>query len=469
VQRISSGMAGLVAGIVITVAGAGQLSAQASQDSTTQQLLQRIDALDQQTRITARKFELYQDSVANAAKTKPSVTAGAGGFQLKSADGNFVIKFRGYLQADGRFFLDDSSKVLTNDFLLRRVRPILEGTIYKYYDFRIMSDFGGSAPTIFDAYFQARFKPEFAVRAGKFKPGIDLERLQSATDIKFVERGFPTNLAPSRDVGLQVGGDIHGGLVSYSAAIFNGVPDLASGLNDISDSKDLVGRLFITPFATRANSSIDLGFGVGASTGKELGTISSTALASYRAPGQATIFKYNANSPATIAGTTIANGRRSRIAPQAYLNLGSLGLQGEYIISRQVVTRDTAVALTQTRRLEHKAYQVSGSYVLTGEKNSYASITPKKQFDPLAGGWGAFELVARYGQIDFDDASFPFFANPASSVTKAKAWGVGLNWYLARNVKIAVDFEKTTFDGGAASNGDRPSEKYIATRFQTSF
>ena len=206
-----------------------------------------------------------------------------------------------------------------------------------------------------------------------------------------------------------------------------------------------------------------------ASTGKELGTTANTALASYRAPGQATIFRYNANNPATIAGTTIANGRRSRIAPQAYLNFGSLGFQGEYILSRQVVTRDTAAALTQTRRLEHKAYQVQGSFLLTGEKNSYASITPKKQFDPLAGGWGAFELVARYGQIDFDDASFPFFANPANSVTKAKAWGFGLNWYVARNVKIAVDYEQTKFTGGAPASGNRPDEKYIATRFQTAF
>ncbi len=53
-------------------------------------------------------------------------------------------------------------------------------------------------------------------------------------------------------------------------------------------------------------------------------------------------------------------------------------------------------------------------------------------------------------------------------MTKAKAWGFGLNWYLARNVKVAVDFEKTKYDGGATA-GDRPDEKYIATRFQTSF
>ena len=243
------------------VVGAPQLVAQ--QDSVAEATQQRLDDLDQQVKVLSRRWELYQDSVINAAKSRPSVTAGATGFQLKSADGNFVLKLRGYLQTDARVYLSDDAQVLTNDLLLRRVRPILEGTVYKYYDFRIMPDFAGAAPTIFDAYFEARFKPEFAVRAGKYKPALGLERYQSATDVKFIERGLPTNLVPSRDVGLQVAGDLAGGILNYNAALFDGVPDLASGLNDVADGKDLVGRLFIVPFAKKAeNPPVDLGFGI---------------------------------------------------------------------------------------------------------------------------------------------------------------------------------------------------------------
>jgi Phosphate-selective porin len=234
------------------VVGAPQLVAQ--QDSAAEATQQRLDDLDQQIKVLSRRWELYHDSVINAAKSRPSVTAGATGFQLKSADGNFVLKLRGYLQTDARVYLSDDAQVLTNDLLLRRVRPILEGTVYKYYDFRIMPDFAGAAPTIFDAYFEARFKPEFAVRAGKYKPALGLERYQSATDVKFIERGLPTNLVPSRDVGLQVAGDLAGGILNYNAALFDGVPDLASGLNDVADGKDLVGRLFIVPFAKKADN-----------------------------------------------------------------------------------------------------------------------------------------------------------------------------------------------------------------------
>jgi phosphate-selective porin OprO/OprP len=455
----------LVAGLM-TVGRSPQLAAQ---DSTNAAVQQKLQDLDQQIKILGRRWELYQDSVIAAAKSRPSITAGSSGFQLKSADGNFLIKFRGYVQADGRFFLGDSAMVLTNDLLLRRVRPILEGTVYKYYDFRIMPDFAGSAPTIFDAYFEARFKPEFAVRAGKYKPALGLERYQSATDVKWIERGLPTNLVPSRDVGLQVSGDLAGGVINYNAGVFDGVPDLASGLNDIADGKDLVGRLFLVPFAKRGdNPPIDLGLGIAGSSGNELGTVTGTGLASYRSPGQATVFRYLTSTATPIPGTTIADGRRERIVPQAYLNKGPFGLLGEYAISRQAVSKDTG-ATRQTAKLEHKAWQVEGSFFLTGEKNSFKSVTPKKQFDPLAGGWGAWEIVARYGQLDFDNDAFPTFASPTASVSKETAWAVGLNWHLAKNLKVMVDFERTTFEGGAAANGDRPDEKFLGTRIQTAF
>ena len=46
------------------------------------------------------------------------------------------------------------------------------------------------------------FQPWFAVTAGKFKVPVGLERLQSANDIRFVERAFPTSLLPNRDLGV---------------------------------------------------------------------------------------------------------------------------------------------------------------------------------------------------------------------------------------------------------------------------
>ena len=54
------------------------------------------------------------------------------------------------------------------------------------------------------------------------------------------------------------------------------------------------------------------------------------------------------------------------------------------------------------------------------------------------------------------------------TLSKEKAVGLGLNWYLTKQVKVSVNYEHTTFEGGA-TDGDRPSEDFVVTRFQHSF
>jgi phosphate-selective porin OprO/OprP len=421
----------------------------------------RVDELDQQIRILNRLREIAADSAAAAAKDRQSATANSkDGFSLKSADGKYTLRFRGYFQSDGRFFAGHETVPAVDNLLIRRARPILEATVGRYFEFRLMPDFGGTSPTIFDAYWDGKFAPEFTVRAGKFKPPIGLERLQSATDILFAERGLPTNLVPSRDVGLQVAGDLSEGLFAYQIGVFNGVPDLANGGDDLSNAKDFAARVFVQPF--KVGAFRPLGFGLAGSAGFERGSTTASGLPSYRTPGQQTLFRYN-SSTTTPANNAFANGKRTRLSPQGYFYTGPFGLLGEYVISRNEVIRAASTA-----ELEHTAWQAEGSFFLTGEKNSFRSPTPKKPFDLKEGGLGAVELVARYGELTLDPASFPRYATLTSSAQKAKAWGLGVNWHFTRAVKIAVDYERTTFTGGAAT-GDRDPENALITRFQTSF
>src|SRR5215213_5148712 len=382
--RMRSRMFGLVG--IIAVGGAPQLWAQQNggrvvavapdtADTVTPPSLEaRIEELDQKIRILERLREISADSVAAAAKDRQSATANAkDGFSIKSADGKYSLRFRGYVQSDARFYPSTESITTVDNLLIRRARPILEGTVGRYFDFRIMPDFGGSSPALFDAYWDGKFAPEFTVRAGKFKPPLGLERLQSATDVVFAERGLPTNLVPSRDIGFQLAGDISEGVLAYQVGIFNGVPDLANGGDDLSNAKDFAARLFVQPF--KRGPIHGLGFGIAGSTGFERGTTTSTGLPTYRTPGQQTLFRYNA-STTTPANTVFANGKRTRLTPQGYFYTGGLGLLGEYVISRNEVTQAATTA-----ELEHSSWQASGSFFLTGEKAGFRSPTPKKPFD----------------------------------------------------------------------------------------
>lgn len=387
---------------------------------------------------------------------EPRFTAGREGFALESSDGGFILKLRGYVQLDGRFFDGRSG---TDTFVVRRARPILEGTVFKIFDFRVMPDFGLGTTVLQDGYVEARFLPALRLRAGKFKPPVGLERLHSATDLLFVERAMPTNLVPNRDVGVQLAGDLAHARLQYAVGVFNGVPDGGSGDSDTNDAKDVAARVLSQPFAGKKTPG-DLGLGVAVSFGDQEGSVAAPGLPSFRTAGQVVFFSYR--SDGTPGGTAVAAGGRTRLSPQAFFYRGHLGILAEYVQSKQEVRRGTTRA-----DLTNSAWQTSVSWVVGGNA-SYRGVVPVKPFTGPGSGPGAFELAARYSRLEVDRDAFPALANPAAAARAARGLGLGVNWWANRNARLMMSFEKTTFDGGASA-GDRPDERVLLARFQVGF
>ena len=202
--------------------------------------------------------------VPTPAPAKPWVAGYKNGFAVQSESGDYKLRFAGLVQADGRFALSDQAAVVTDSFLMRRIRPILQGTVAQYFDFSIVPDFGLGTTVLQDAWLDVNFTPKLRVRAGKMKVPFGLERLQSGRNLLFVERAFPTLLAPNRDVGLQVHGELAQGAFAYQLALMNGVPDGGMVDNDTNDSKDVAGRVFLQPWKTRYTNPLR-GLGVSAS------------------------------------------------------------------------------------------------------------------------------------------------------------------------------------------------------------
>jgi phosphate-selective porin OprO/OprP len=445
--------------VALAIAASLAPSPAAAQAQTPEE---RIHALDQQLKILARQIEIEKEAADAAKATAPVVTVGANGFEIRSADSAYRLRVRGYLHADTRLYPGDDDNRGVDSFLLRRARPILEATAFKIFDVRLMTDFGGGTATVQDAYVDARFGRFFNVRAGKQKAPVGQERLYSATDILFIERALPTALVPNRDIGVIGYGDLAPWL-TYQAGVFNGVIDGGSGDTDLTDSKDVVGRLLVSPFKTSKNVQLQaFSIGIAGTSGKEVGTPAAPALAQYRSGGQLVFFRYRTDG--TSPNTTIADGQRSRFTTHGHYYVGQLGVQAEYVIARQAVRR---AATTAT--LANQSWQVTGSWILTGETATGRVIAPRKPFDWGKKTWGAFEIVARVNALTVDDDAFPVFANLDQAASEATAAGLGLNWFLNRNVKIATNYERTTFERGAASGADRPDEHALFTRFQIGF
>lgn len=381
------------------------------------------------------------------------VAAGPDGFLIQSESGDFKLQVRGHVHFDGRFYLGDRARAASDAFTLRRVRPIVSGSLGKHFEFNITPDFGGGVTVLQDAYLDVKLAAKAArLRIGKTKAPVGLERLQQANAIRFVERALPTGLVPNRDLGVQLQGELWGAVLAYAAGVFNGAPDGGSVGGDLGDGKDVAARILVFPFRRGKSALQNLGLGVAATTGRQAG-----ALPTYRTSGQLALFTYSSGA--------VADGERTRFAPQLLLDSGRFGLLAEFVQSSAVVARPPGAA----DRLRHRAWQVASSVLLTRHAAAYAGVKPREAFDPAQGHWGAVELAARVNGIELDaDAFTRGYAEPARSARKAFAWGVGLNWYLSRNVKHMVSFERTRFTGGAAT-GDRPAENALFVRSQVSF
>lgn len=437
-------------------------------------LRERLDQQELKIKVLERKLELEEEAKKAGAASATVVKAGPKGFSIGSADNANVAKLRGVLHFDGRRYFDDVTPSTADTFLLRRVRPTLEGTLNGIFDYRFTPDFAGGRTIILDAFVAARLAPWATITAGKFKVPVGLERIVSAGDMRFIERGFPTSLLPNRDLGVQLSGNLAKG-VSYSVGYFNGVNDGGSSdsFGDVQGDTagDWAARIFFTPFESSDNSALrGLGFGIAGTYVDATGSTGTTLLPGYRTPGQQSFFSYRSTSGE--AQGTYADGERIRITPQAYYTNGSFLALGEYAQVSQDVTRVTPTAGTRSESLDHSAWQVQLAWFLTGEEQSIRGFKPNSVFSPKDGTWGALEVAARYHELDIDNDTFVgganSFANPATAASKASAWGVGVNWYLTQNYKFSVNYEVTSFDGGAAA-GDRGDEKALLTRFGVVF
>ena len=466
----------------------------AADSKELEDLRAQIEELKQSIKVIDRKGELAEEAAAAKKKETPVVKAGADGFGFKSADGQHEIKFKALAQIDYRGFLDDSNDTNnTSGFDFRRIRPTIEGTVYGIYDFKFAPEFGenktgtGSAKDtgggvfkgnsgIVDAYIDARFKPWFQVQAGKFKPDVGLERLQSGSATKFIERSWVSNsILPNRDLGVNVHGDFFDKKLHYGVGLYNGVGDGGDTLTstDGNSNKEIAARLFTTPFKGQDSILEGLGFGIAAtyahSNGAGNGPTSANSVTglpdAIKTPGQqAKLITYATNLAST--------GDKVRWTPQAYYFNGPLGLLAEYAQSEFDVTDGTYRA----NNVKNDAWHITGSWILTGENASFGAVKPKNTYNPDGAGWGAWEVAARYQEINIDDKLFDGTTHYLTSATQsksAKAWALGVNWYLNNNVKVVADYENTYFEGSVTgatpSSIERPNERTLFTRLQLSY
>ena len=130
---------------------------------------------------------------------------------------------------------------------------------------------------------------------------------------------------------------------------------------------------------------------------------------------------------------------------EALAILGSLMLQGE------------GVGIFITRRngaTDPKYWGMYGqvSYLLTGEHHNYdrreafyERLTPKQNFRPGSGGWGAWEVAGRLSYTDASDDDL--------KAGEVLSFAMALNWYVTANLRWQLNYVHSHRDGTRGENG----------------
>ncbi len=157
----------------------------------------------------------------------------------------------GFIQT---LYYDSQSAGESGGFDIYRAHLAASGRLSRDLAYELRTDLGGGTAVLLDAYVDLALDP-VTLRIGQFKYPFSLEGLEGDTDTPLILRSETVKtIAGSlgtvggffRDRGVQVSGDVPGGLkgLSYAVAVVNG-NGVAAGTvpPDTNPSKDIVGRV----------------------------------------------------------------------------------------------------------------------------------------------------------------------------------------------------------------------------------
>ena len=120
--------------------------------------------------------------------------------------------------------------------------------------------------------------------------------------------------------------------------------------------------------------------------------------------------------------------------------------------------------------ISNQAWQLAATYLVTGEDATYGQVRPRRNFDPIGGGTGAWELAARVDQllIDRDVYNYGFSGQFVNLGARGFRMDLGVNWNLNPNVEMSSTYAHTGFATAPRRDMTAPMKaavKRIALKF----
>jgi phosphate-selective porin len=347
---------------------------------------------------------------------------------VKPAGKEVSLSLGGLIQAQGDFGDrgDDRFADANDRFYLRRARLNASGHFMEDFDFRLEMDLAGSLGNttgyraqMTDGYINWSHYAAANVRAGQLKTPFGFEQLYADPRLLTIERSLVNDrLTLSRQIGVQLGGDLLDKRLSYAVGSFNG-----NGTNTNANDNDKfmwAGRLAAVPVkAGTAGSPV---------TWSVAGNAFSTEDTALAQPSE---FRFD-STPATAGNDNLFTGKRKGYGVDTQLLIGPFELWAEAL---QVRWEATGGRPRPT--LDSKGFYVQAALY----------VVPKK-----------FQVVAKYETFD---------PNSDASKDDTNTTTVGLNYYIkGHDLKVMLDYLRS--DVATRPNKDNTDSKVIA-RLQVAF
>jgi phosphate-selective porin OprO/OprP len=277
--------------------------------------------------------------------------------------------------------------------------------------------------TLFDYRLDIPVFENMNLSIGKQKEPISMERIMSMVNLPMQERSSVSDaMMPSRNVGIVLSGAGKNQRWTWAGGVFNDWFDTGANIGD--SATQVVGRMTWLPFITEDESHLfHLGLGMRQSNGKE-------GVQFLTEP------EFNKSPIFVDTGPLDAN-------DGFQVNLEASWRKGPYWVHAEYVSTD--VDSPSYGDLDFSGYHVTGSWILSGEMRGYNKKSGILELVPIArsvyqGGWGAWELSARFSSLDLTDGLV--------DGGEMDIFSLGLNWWLSPVFNVNMNYRFVDNDMG---------------------
>jgi len=348
------------------------------------------------------------------------------GIRFQRSDKQFQIKIGGRIQYDLMMINQnaglDSVYPALNGTEFRRLRFYSSGLLFGNVKYKLQLDFSRGDAGVKDAYIEVTKIPWIGhIRAGHFKQPFGFEMQTSSNDITGMERSLTNIFTPERDLGFMIYNHQFNKRFSWYAGYF--FPTRNIGLY-LGNQYRLTFRVAGQPIYKPEGKWYTV-FHAGIAYEHQFNDnrllIFQERPEAHLAPKYARL-TFDETKTAEVLGGELV------------FVLGPLSFQGEYMTAKVV----PSVSLeTFFNSYNYNAGYGIVSWFITGEHKNYSQsktafgrVSPKKNLGK--GGWGAWEVSARYSFVDLNDRDMRGGA--------MHDFTAGLNWYLNPAVRFMFNY-----------------------------